>query len=171
MVDTWKGQRALRDARDENVHRLAELLPETRTPRFVPLAHFQHLVFGLRPEDDIARHVLTYELRPHFGPGHCRARVLEMFSPTPIELGTVRFRQFEFAVPLGIGETLPQGHCKFGAVTGRQFEQFRQGTQRHDLIVARPARCRNSSNARAGEDIRQHHHHLPGRLAGPYEPE
>ena len=65
-----------------------------------------------------------------------------MLSPAPIELGAVRIRQFECVVALGIGETLPQGHSKFGTVTGRQLEEFRQGTRRHVPIVARSARCR-----------------------------
>ncbi len=42
-----------------------------------------------------------------------------MFCPAPIELGPVRVRQFEFTVALGIPETLPEGHRKFGSITGR----------------------------------------------------
>ncbi len=57
IVDARKGQRTVGDARHKNVQRLAELLPEARTPRLVPLEDFQCLVPGLRPEDDSSSHV------------------------------------------------------------------------------------------------------------------
>ena len=57
-----KGERIGGDARDEGVHGLAELLPETSAPCLVPLAHLNRLVFGWRPEDDSKRHTQPMSL-------------------------------------------------------------------------------------------------------------
>ena len=53
----------LDDAIDDLVDGLSEFLAEPRTPRLVPLAHFKHFVFGLRPEDNLPRHAQPNNLR------------------------------------------------------------------------------------------------------------
>src|SRR4030095_5052741 len=59
-----------------------------------------------------------------------------MLGPAPIQFSAVSIRQLKFRLALGIAETLPQRYREGGPITGRQFEQFRKRTRRHDSILA-----------------------------------
>ena len=126
----------------QGVELLTEFLAKARTLCVSTPAHFQDFVFGLRPEDNFPRHVLAQELGSDLGPRNGRAWVPDVFCPALIEFGTGRVRELEGIVSLAIGETLPQGDRQLGAVTGRQFEKFRQRARRHGPMVARLARRR-----------------------------
>ena len=56
-------ERIVDDAADELFDGLSELRAETRTSCLVPVAHFKHFVFGLRPEDNLPRHAQPNSLR------------------------------------------------------------------------------------------------------------
>jgi hypothetical protein len=47
-----------------------------------------------------------------------------MFCPTAIELGALLGSEVQFGVPLFVGQTLPQGNRKLGALAGRQLQQI-----------------------------------------------
>ena len=49
----WAGRNTL----DDSVQFFDELSPQTEALQLIPLAHFQRLVFGLRPQDNFQRHV------------------------------------------------------------------------------------------------------------------
>lgn len=106
-VDTRKYQWTRRDAFDEGVRRLTELCTKTGSPRLIPSTHFKHIVFSLRPEDDLPGHDSAQKLRAHFGPRNGRVRILLMFSPTSIEFSPLRISQLQLSVPLRIGEAVP----------------------------------------------------------------
>ena len=55
-MNARKVKRTGRNAFDDSVQLLAELSPQAETPGLIPLAHFECLVFGLWPEDNVQRH-------------------------------------------------------------------------------------------------------------------
>jgi len=55
-MNARKVKRTGRNAFDDSVQLLAELSPQAETPGLIPLAHFECLVFGLWPEDNVQCH-------------------------------------------------------------------------------------------------------------------
>jgi hypothetical protein len=59
-----------------------------------------------------------------------------MLGPAPIQFSAVSIGQPKFRLAVGIAETLPQRYRERGPITGRQLEQVRKRTRRHDSILA-----------------------------------
>jgi hypothetical protein len=134
-MNARKVKRTGRNAFDDSVQLLAELSPQAETPGLIPLAHFECLVFGLWPEDNVQRHS-TLELGAYLGPWDGRVRILQVLSPTSIKLRPFRGGQLECTFALGLTEAFPQRHRKLGTVSGRELEEFCQRTRGHEVIVA-----------------------------------
>ena len=95
------------DSRDEDFDGLAELAPQTRATRLAPRVHGNCVVFGLRPEDNFARHPLPQQLGPNVRPRNGRLGVRHLFGPPPIELGSLCVGQLQLGVSLEVGEAVP----------------------------------------------------------------
>lgn len=69
-VDPPEQQGVSDDPGDERVESLAKLSSQAYATGFIPRMHSDGVVFGLRPEDNFARHGLPQQLGPNVGPRH-----------------------------------------------------------------------------------------------------
>ena len=93
--------------------------------------HFQDIVYGLGPKDDLPGRHLRLELRSHDGPRNRRLRIREVFSPTTIEFRPLIFREHKIGLALALAQAVPQCHRELRPIAGRQLEQFAERTRRH----------------------------------------
>ena len=64
------------------------------------------------------------KLPPHVVPRNCGSAVGKMLRPTAIEFGALLRSEFQLALALLLGQTLPESHRKLGAFARRQFQEF-----------------------------------------------
>jgi hypothetical protein len=115
----------------ERVEPLAEFLAETVAPRLVPRLHFQRIVNGLGPKDELPRCHLCPQLCLHDCPRNGGARIGEVFSPSTVEFGALICRQFKIRFALALGQALPECHRERGPISGWQLKQFAERIRRH----------------------------------------
>ena len=145
-MNAWKDEWAVSHAFDDPIQLLAELSPQPKTLRLVPLTHFKRLVFSFRPEDNFQRQRSALQLGAHLRPRDGRGGILQMLRPASIKFRSIRVGQLECACAVILTETFPQSHRELDSVAGRELEKFWQRTRRHEAIVARLARSCNEAD-------------------------
>jgi hypothetical protein len=70
-----------------------------------------------------------------------------MLCPTPVKFGALFGGEFQYALALGLAETLPERDRQVGSILSGKLEQFRKRVRLHVWIVSRAGRVSNCAES------------------------